>query len=125
MTDTGLIAYYLSIKVKQKEEYIFIFQESYAKDTLKRFKMDNFKPISMPIECVVKLSNDDEAEKVDLTLFKSIVESLQYLMLQDLMLSMQPDLWVVIWKLQQLLISNPPREYFDTSKVQSTATCSI
>ena len=76
MTDTGLIAYYLSIKVKQKEEYIFIFQESYAKDTLKKFKMDNFKPISMPIECVVKLSNDDEAEKVDLTLFKSIVESL-------------------------------------------------
>ncbi|MCV5002872.1 reverse transcriptase domain-containing protein, partial [Escherichia coli] len=79
MTDIGLMAYYLGIEVKQKEEGIFISQESYAKEILKKFKMDNCKPISTPIECGIKLSKDDEAEKMDPTLFKSLVGSLRYL----------------------------------------------
>ena len=41
--------------------------------------MDDCKPISTPIECGIKLSKDDEAEKVDPTLFKSLVGSLRYL----------------------------------------------
>ena len=79
MTDIGLMAYYLGIEVKQKKEGIFISQESYAKEILKKFKMDDCKPISTPIECGIKLSKDDEAEKVDPTLFKSLVGSLRYL----------------------------------------------
>ncbi|KAH9650224.1 hypothetical protein KPL70_026286 [Citrus sinensis] len=41
MIDIGLMAYYLGIKVKQKEECIFISQESYAKEILKKFKMND------------------------------------------------------------------------------------
>ena len=63
MTDIGLMAYYLDIEVKQKEEGIFISQESCAKEILKKFKMDDCKPISTPIECGIKLSKDDEARK--------------------------------------------------------------
>ncbi|KAH9719925.1 hypothetical protein KPL70_005931 [Citrus sinensis] len=42
MTDIGLMAYYLGIEVKQKEEDIFISQESYAKEILKKFKMNDY-----------------------------------------------------------------------------------
>ena len=56
MSDIGLMAYYLSIEVKQKEEVIFISQESYVKEILKKFKMNDCKPISTPVECEVKLS---------------------------------------------------------------------
>ena len=79
MTDIGLMAYYLGIEVKQKEDGIFISQERYAKEILKKFKMENCKPISTPIECGVKLSKNDEGESVDPTLFKSLVGSLRYL----------------------------------------------
>ena len=48
MTDIELMAYYLGIEVKQKEECIFISQESYTKEILKKFKMNYYKPISTP-----------------------------------------------------------------------------
>ena len=79
MTDIGLMAYYLGIEVKQKEDGIFISQESYTKEILKKFKMDDCNPISTPMECGIKLFKDDEAEKVDPTLFKSLVGCLRYL----------------------------------------------
>ena len=50
ITDIGLMAYYLDTEVKQKEEDIFISQETYAHEILKKFKMDDCKPISMPIK---------------------------------------------------------------------------
>ncbi|KAH9751752.1 hypothetical protein KPL71_014419 [Citrus sinensis] len=79
MTDIGLMAYYLDIEVKQNEVDIFISQESYVKEILKRFKMNNCKPISTPVECRVKLSKHDEGEDIDPTFFKSLVGSLRYL----------------------------------------------
>ena len=79
MTDIGLMAYYLGIQVKQQEDGIFISQEGYAKKILKKFKMNDCKPISTPIECGSKLSKHDEEKKVDTTLFKSLIGSLRYL----------------------------------------------
>ena len=55
MTDIGLMAYYLGIEVKQTEEGIFISQEGYAKEILKKFEMLDCKPVSTPVECGVKL----------------------------------------------------------------------
>ncbi|PON33785.1 Ribonuclease H-like domain containing protein [Parasponia andersonii] len=41
--------------------------------------MDDYKPISTPVECEIKLFKDDEAKKVDPILFKSLVGCLRYL----------------------------------------------
>ena len=79
MTDIGLMAYYLGIEVKQMEDGIFISQEGYAEDILKKFEMLISNPVSTPVECGVKLSKHDDKEKVNLTFFKSLVESLRYL----------------------------------------------
>ncbi|KAK6151637.1 hypothetical protein DH2020_014272 [Rehmannia glutinosa] len=79
-TGIGLMAYYLDVKVKQHEDGIFISQEGYAKEILKKFKMDNCKLINTPVECGIKLSKYDGEEKVDPTLYKSLVGSLRYLM---------------------------------------------
>ncbi|MCH96054.1 reverse transcriptase, partial [Trifolium medium] len=48
MTDIGLMSYYLGIEVKQKEDEIFISQQKYAKEMLKKFKMDGCMPINTP-----------------------------------------------------------------------------
>ena len=77
MTNIELMAYYLGIEVKKKEENIFISQESYAKEILKKFKMNDCKPISTPVECGVKLSKHDEGKDIDPTFFKSFVGSLR------------------------------------------------
>lgn len=79
MTNIGWMAYYLGIEVKKQVDGIFISQESYSKEILKKFKMKECKPISTLAECRVKLSRHDEGEKVDPTLFKNLVGSLCYL----------------------------------------------
>ena len=76
--DIRLMAYYIGIKAKQKEESIFISQKSYTKEILKKFKMNDCKPISTPVECRVKLFKHDEGEDIDPTFFKSLVGSLRY-----------------------------------------------
>nr|GEV49966.1 retrovirus-related Pol polyprotein from transposon TNT 1-94 [Tanacetum cinerariifolium] len=50
MTDIGLMSYYLGIEVKQTDKGIFICQERYAKEILKRFDMDKCNPVGTPIE---------------------------------------------------------------------------
>ncbi|XP_048618548.1 uncharacterized mitochondrial protein AtMg00810-like [Brassica napus] len=79
MTDIGLMSYYIGIEVKQEENGLFITQEGYAKEVLKKFKMDDSNPVCTPMECGVKLSKEEEGESVDPTLFKSLVGSLRYL----------------------------------------------
>ncbi|XP_022883572.1 uncharacterized protein LOC111400387 [Olea europaea var. sylvestris] len=77
MTDIGPMTYYLGIEVKQMEDCIFISQARYAKEILKKFNMEDCKPLCTPIECGTKLSKNDEGENP--TLFKSLVGSLRYL----------------------------------------------
>ena len=77
--DIRLIAYYLCIEVKEKEDEIFISQEIYIKEILKKFKMDDCNPKSTPMECKIKLFKDDEAKNFDPILFKSLVRCLRYL----------------------------------------------
>ncbi|CAJ2633694.1 unnamed protein product [Trifolium pratense] len=79
MTDIGLMSYYLGIEVKQEDHGILITQEGYAKEVLKKFKMDDANPVSTPMECGIKLSKHGEGETVNPSLFKSLVGSLRYL----------------------------------------------
>ncbi|KAL0454380.1 UNVERIFIED_CONTAM: hypothetical protein Slati_0777200 [Sesamum latifolium] len=65
MSDMGLMSYYLGLEVKQRNDGIFISQEAYARETLKKFKMMECNSVNTPIECGVKLSKDDGARKID------------------------------------------------------------
>ncbi|PKU59392.1 putative mitochondrial protein [Dendrobium catenatum] len=109
MTDIRLLAYCLGIEVYQMEDGIFISQESYAKEMLKKFKMDNCKPINTPIECRVKLSKHDEGERVDPTFFKSLVGSLRYLTCT------RPDILYVVGLLSHYM-ETPTTSHLRTAK---------
>lgn len=75
----GLISYYLDIEVKQEDGDILITQEGYTNEVLKRFKMEDSKPVSTPIQCGIKLSKHEEGDNVDPTLYKSLIGSIRYL----------------------------------------------
>lgn len=79
MMDIGLMSYYLGIEVKQCKERIFISQEGYVKEVLKKFNIGQCKPVSTLIEYGINLSKIDEGEKVNPTTFKSYIKSLRYL----------------------------------------------
>lgn len=79
MTDLGLMKYFLGIQVKQSENGIFISQEKYVEDLLKKFNMLNCKPVATPMAMNEKFSKYDGASKADATIFRSLVGSLIYL----------------------------------------------
>lgn len=79
MTDLGEMAYFLGMEVQQKEKEVFICQTKYAKEILKKFRMDECKIANTPMGKNVKLNKDDVAEKIDETLYRSLVGCLMYL----------------------------------------------
>ena len=65
--------------MNQLENKIFLSQEHYAKEVVKKFKMEDCNPISTPVNCSVKLSKHDEGKMIDPIFYKSLVGCLRYL----------------------------------------------
>lgn len=59
ITDLGLLEYYLGIQFLQTEDSIHILQNKYIHTILKKFNMENAKPISTPMETNVNLNDQN------------------------------------------------------------------
>jgi len=79
MTDLGLMSFFLGMEVKQAEHEVFICQKKYAKEILKKFKLEDCKAVSTPMNQKEKLCKEDGAEKVDQAQFRKIIGCLMYL----------------------------------------------
>ena len=79
MSMIGELTFFLGFQVKQMREEIFISQEKYTKDLLKRFNMDECKPIKTPMSSNRHLDLDEGGKMVYHTLYRSIIGSLLYL----------------------------------------------
>eukprot|EP00253_Pinus_taeda_P036060 PITA_36060 len=87
MTDLGLLHYCLGIEVWQTENHIFLSQSKYAKNLVDRFRMQDCKPTTTPMEPGLKLSAQSSSPPVDETLFRQLVRQ-SYLSL----LATRPDI---------------------------------
>ncbi|GKC93662.1 hypothetical protein Tco_1159104, partial [Tanacetum coccineum] len=65
--------------VKQKDDGIFISQDKYVADILKKFDFVIVKTASTPIETNKALIKDEESEGVDVHLYRSMIGSFMYL----------------------------------------------
>ncbi|GKC24680.1 putative ribonuclease H-like domain-containing protein [Tanacetum coccineum] len=73
------LTFLLGLQVKQKDDGIFISQDKYVADILKKFDFVTMKTASTPIETNKALLKDKEAEDVDVHLYRSMIGSLMYL----------------------------------------------
>ncbi|GJU85907.1 putative ribonuclease H-like domain-containing protein [Tanacetum coccineum] len=69
----------LCLQVQQKEDGIFISQNKYVADILKKFDYVTVKTASTPIEPNKALVKDEKADNVNVQLYKSMIGSLMYL----------------------------------------------
>jgi hypothetical protein len=79
MRDIGIMKYFLGIEVDQSTKGIFVCQQKYATNIIKRFCMEDCNPVETPIPLGKKLSKQDEGPTMDSTLYKILVGSLLYL----------------------------------------------
>ncbi|GJS98775.1 retrovirus-related pol polyprotein from transposon TNT 1-94, partial [Tanacetum coccineum] len=66
-------------KVKQKDYGIFLNQDKYVADILKKFDFLTLKTTRTPIETNKALLKDEEAEDVDVHLYRLMIGSMMYL----------------------------------------------
>ncbi|GJW04762.1 putative ribonuclease H-like domain-containing protein [Tanacetum coccineum] len=79
MSSMGELTFFLGLQVKQKPDGIFISQDKYVAEILKKFDFANVKTASTPIETQKPLVKDEEASDVDVHLYRSMIGSLMYL----------------------------------------------
>nr|CAE04887.3 OSJNBa0042I15.9 [Oryza sativa Japonica Group] len=89
MSMMGELTFFLWLQVKQAQEGTFISQTKYVKDILKKFGMEDAKPIKTPMPTNGHLDLDDNGKCVDQKVYRSMIGSLLYLCASrpDIMLS--------------------------------------
>ncbi|GJX46534.1 putative ribonuclease H-like domain-containing protein [Tanacetum coccineum] len=79
MSSMGELTFFLGLQVMQRDDGIFISQDKYVADILKKFDFVTIKTTSTPIETNKALLKDEEAEDVNVHLYRSMIGSLMYL----------------------------------------------
>ncbi|GJV11908.1 putative ribonuclease H-like domain-containing protein, partial [Tanacetum coccineum] len=82
--------FFNALQVTQKDDGIFISQDKYVDEILKKFGFSTVKTASTPMETSKPLLKDAEAEDVDVHLYRSMIGSLMYLT------ALRPDIMFVV-----------------------------
>ncbi|GJT28388.1 retrovirus-related pol polyprotein from transposon TNT 1-94 [Tanacetum coccineum] len=79
MSMMGELNFFLGLQIKQMEDGIFFNQSKYIKEMLKKFGLEDSKPMKTPMSSDTKLTKDEECESVDSTKYRGMIGSLLYL----------------------------------------------
>jgi hypothetical protein len=79
MSMIGELSFFLGLQITQRSEGMFISQEKYLREMLKRFQMEDFKPVGTPMVTGCKLSKDGDSPDVDQSSYRSMIGSLLYI----------------------------------------------
>lgn len=102
MSDAGYLSFFLGIAAERTETCLFLSQELYAQEILKRAGMMECKPCLTPVDLKSKLEPEAGPKVKDPTLYRSLAGALQYLTFT------RPD---ICYAVQQVcLFMHDPRE---------------
>ncbi|GJZ40319.1 retrovirus-related pol polyprotein from transposon TNT 1-94 [Tanacetum coccineum] len=79
MSMMGELDFFLGLQIKQLEDEIFFNQSKYVKEMLKKFGLEDSKPIKTPMSSETKLTRDEDGEPIDDTKYRGMIGSLLYL----------------------------------------------
>ncbi|GKB29671.1 putative ribonuclease H-like domain-containing protein, partial [Tanacetum coccineum] len=101
MSSIGELTFFLGLQVQQKKDGIFISQDKYVADILKKFDFATVKTTSTTMEPNKALIKDEEADSVDVHLCRSMIGSLMYLT------ASRPDIILMFVLVQGAVIGAP------------------
>ena len=78
MSDLGYLHHYLGIQFKHCDGGVALCQTKYIETLLRRFSLEDCKPIATPMETGLKLSSHDTREHFDVTLYQTAIGYLIY-----------------------------------------------
>ncbi|GKA11742.1 uncharacterized mitochondrial protein-like protein [Tanacetum coccineum] len=75
----GELTFFLGLQVQQKNDGIFISQDKYVGEILKKFGFTKVKTASTPMETQNPLLKAEDGEEVDVHMYRSMIGLLMYL----------------------------------------------
>ncbi|GJT38889.1 putative ribonuclease H-like domain-containing protein [Tanacetum coccineum] len=79
MSSMGELTFFLGLQVQQRKKGIFISQDKYVHEILRKFNYSDVKSASTPTDLEKPLVKDGDADDVDEHLYRSMIGSLMYL----------------------------------------------
>nr|GEW04133.1 hypothetical protein [Tanacetum cinerariifolium] len=79
MSSMGELTFFLGLQVKQKQDGIFISQDKYVAEILRKFGLIDGKSASTPFDTEKPLLKDHNGKDVDVHTYKSMIGTLMYL----------------------------------------------
>nr|GEW14848.1 hypothetical protein [Tanacetum cinerariifolium] len=73
MSSMGELTFFLGLQVKQKQDGIFINQDKYVAEILRKFSLTDGKSASTPIDTEKPLLKDHDSEDVDVYTYRSMI----------------------------------------------------
>jgi hypothetical protein len=102
MKDLGLMHYFLGLDVWQRSDEIFLSQEKYTIEILKKFRMMECKSMTEPMMINLKLLSDKSSDLVNPMMYRQLIGSLMYLV------NTKPDIFFAVNTLSQHMVE--PRQ---------------
>ena len=99
----------MCLEVWQQKGEIFLGQGRYATEILKRFRMQDCRPMATPIITNWKKIDASEDKEVDPTLYRQLIGSLMYLV------NTRSDICYVVNSLSQFMVE-PKRGHWAAAK---------
>eukprot|EP00253_Pinus_taeda_P008068 PITA_08068 len=109
MKDLGRMHYFLELEVWQQKGEIFLGQERYATEILKRFGMEDDRPMATPVITNWKKIDASQDKDVDPTLNRQLIGSLMYLV------NTRPKIYYAVNTLSQFMVE-PKRAHWAAAK---------
>jgi hypothetical protein len=78
MSLLGELSFFLGLQICQRNQGIFISQTKYIREMLKRFGMEDCKPIITPMQTSCKLRKYDDSKSTDQRQYRSMIGILLY-----------------------------------------------
>ncbi|KAE8708930.1 hypothetical protein F3Y22_tig00110332pilonHSYRG00561 [Hibiscus syriacus] len=106
MKELGQLKHFLGLEVDRTHEGIFLCQQKYAKDLLKRFGMLECKSTSTPMEPNIKMCAHEGKDLEDATMYRQLVGSMIYLTLT------RPDISYAVGVMSRYM-QNPKKPHLE------------
>jgi hypothetical protein len=79
MSMMGELTFFLGIQINQRKDGVYVHQTKYTKDLLKKFGLEDCKPMTTPMHPTSSLLKEESEGKVDQKLYRGMIGSLLYL----------------------------------------------
>nr|GEX39974.1 putative ribonuclease H-like domain-containing protein [Tanacetum cinerariifolium] len=115
MSSMGELTFFLGLQVKQKDDGIFISQDKYVAEILRKFGLTDGKSVSTPINTEKPLLKDPDGEDVDVHIYRSMIGSLMYLT------SSRPDIMFAVCACARFQVT-PKASHLHATVVATSST---